>query len=68
MVKPNFPLKPTFENGLYVKSAHVSTEMDVIKRSMKSSLHMDLMNVLTWSDLCARFNKFGMKSIFNAAF
>ena len=62
MVKQNFPLKPTFENGLYVKSAHVSTEMDVIKRSMKSSLHMDLINV------CARFNKFGMKSIFNAAF
>ena len=57
MVKPNFLLKPTFEN---VKSAHASTEMDVFKSSMKSSLHM--------VHFCARFNKFGMKSIFNAAF
>ena len=39
MVKPNFPLKPTFETGLHVKYAHASTEIDMIK---KSSLQVNL--------------------------
>ena len=46
-VKPNFPQKPNFENGLHAKSTNSSTQIEVHKRSMKFSHHMDLLYFLS---------------------
>ena len=57
ILKPNFPLKPTFETGLHAKSANASTQMDLLKKSMRSFHHLDLLS----TSMCGRFR---MKSIF----
>jgi len=42
-VKTSFPKKLAFENGHHAKSAIDSTQMNVLKRSMRSFPHMELL-------------------------
>ena len=48
-VKPDFPKKQRFDKRLHAKSANVSIKMDSLKSSMRSSHHMDLMDLLSTS-------------------
>ena len=50
-VKSNYPLNPTFENGIHAKFANFSTKMDMLKKCISSFYNMDLMDLLSTS-LC----------------